>query len=74
MAVKLPPELETRLARAAAERGCDLDALAQEAIERHLDYEAWFVQEVDKGLAAADRGEFVEHDAVRTLIDDRFSG
>jgi predicted transcriptional regulator len=74
MNVKLPPELETELARVAAERGCNVEALAKEAIERFLDYDAWFMQEVNKGLAAADRGEFLEHDAVRKFIDDRYPG
>jgi predicted transcriptional regulator len=27
----------------------------------------WFVREVEAGLSAADRGEFIEHDAVRSL-------
>ena len=47
-------------------------ALAREAIERFLDYDAWFLQEVNKGLAAADRGDFIEHDDVRKLIDSRY--
>ena len=74
MPLNLPPELESKLARIAAERGCDAEALAREAIERFLDYDAWFLQEVNKGLAAADRGDFVEHDDVRKLIDGRYPG
>jgi len=74
MPLNLPPELESKLARIAAERGCDADALAREAIERFLDYDAWCVQEVNKGLAAADRGDFIEHDEVRKLIDRRYPG
>jgi predicted transcriptional regulator len=34
-------------------------------VERLLDYDEWFLREVDKGWAAADRGEFVEHDDIR---------
>ena len=74
MPLNLRPELESKLARVAAERGCDADALAREAIERFLDYDAWFIQEVNKGLAAADRGDFIEHDDVRKLIDSRYPG
>jgi len=74
MPLNLPPELESRLARVAAERGCDAEALAREAIERFLDCDAWFLQEVNKGLAAADRGDFIEHDDVRKLIDSRYPG
>ena len=74
MPLNIPPELESKLARIAAERGCDAEALAREAIERFLDYDAWFLQEVNKGLAAADRGDFIEHDDVRKLIDSRYPG
>lgn len=28
--------------------------LAQEAIERFVDYDEWFINEVEKGLATAD--------------------
>jgi predicted transcriptional regulator len=42
-----------------------------EAVERMIDYDEWFVQEVEKGLAAADRGEFIDHEDVRKLIEGR---
>ena len=74
MPLNLPPELESKLARVAAERGCDVEALAREAIERFLDYDAWFLQEVNKGRAAADRGDSIEHDDVGKLIDSRYPG
>ena len=48
MLLNLPPELESKLARIAAGRGCDAEALAREAIERFLDYDARFIQEVNK--------------------------
>ena len=72
MEVHLSPNLESQLAQVAAERGTDAETLAKEAIERFLDYDAWFLREVDKGVAAADRGEFVEHDDVRKMIDSRY--
>jgi predicted transcriptional regulator len=39
-----------------------------------IGYDRWFVTEVEKGLAAADRGEFIEHEEVGTLIDRRYPG
>jgi hypothetical protein len=45
---------------------------AEEAVERFLNYDEWLSREVDKGLAAADRGEFVEHDDIRKMIDSRY--
>ena len=33
------------------------------------DYERWFIQEVEKGLAAAHKGELLEHDEVVARIE-----
>ena len=43
-------------------------------MERMVNYDEWFMQEVEKGLAAADRGEFVDHEEIRKLIDRRYPG
>jgi predicted transcriptional regulator len=39
-----------------------------------LTTDEWFLGEVDRGLAAADRGELVDHEEVGKLIDSRYSG
>jgi predicted transcriptional regulator len=72
--VNLNPDLQAKLTRLAAERGSDTQTLAQEAIERFVDYDEWFMREVEKGLAAADRGELIDHEEIRKLIDSRYSG
>jgi len=74
MEVHLDSDLQAKLSRMATKQGRDPQTLVREAVERLVDYDDWFLQEVDKGLAAADRGEFVEHDAVRRLIDHRYPG
>jgi predicted transcriptional regulator len=74
MEVHLSPELEGKLTRIAAERGRDTESLVFEAVERFVGHDEWFVREVETGLSAADRGEFIEHDAVRSLIDSRYPG
>ena len=51
MEVALNADVQCKLARLAAERGRDAEALAREAIERFVDYDEWFVNEVEKGLA-----------------------
>lgn len=57
----------------AAAQGRAAEALVQEAVERLLKYDdEWFLSEVDKGLAATDRGEFVDHDDVRNMIESRY--
>ena len=72
MEVHFTPDQQARLSRMAAEQGRAAEALVQEAVDRLFNYEEWFSKEVDKGLAAADKGEFVKHDDVRRMIDDRY--
>jgi predicted transcriptional regulator len=74
MEVNLTPELEAKLNRKAAQQGRDSQSLVQEAVERLVSYDEWFLREVQKGLASADRGEFVDHEEVGKLIDRRFPG
>jgi len=71
MEINLNPELQVKLARLAVERGLDMQAIVQEAIERFVDYDEWFLREVEKGLASADRGEFIEHEEIGKLLDKR---
>jgi len=74
MEVRLSQELEAKLNRAAAQQGRDKESLVQEAVERLVDYDQWFVREVQKGLAAADRGELIDHEDVGKLIGSRYPG
>lgn len=64
MEVRLQPEKEAQLAQIAAQRGLDPDELAQQVLSRYLEDDRHFVQAVNVGLAAADRGDFVEHEDV----------
>jgi len=72
MEVNLNPDLQAKLSRLAAERGSDTQALVREAVERLVDYDDWFLREVEKGVAAADRGELVDHEEVGKWIDSRY--
>jgi len=74
MEVHFNPDLEAKLSRMAAEQGRATETLVQEAVERLVDYDEWFLREVEKGLASADRGEFVEHGDIRKMIDSRYPG
>ena len=74
MEVRLNPELQAKLTRLATEQGRDSEALVVEAVERMVNYDEWFLQEVEKGIAAADRGELVDHKDVKRLIDRRYPG
>jgi predicted transcriptional regulator len=74
MEVRLKPDLQEKLARLANQQGRDSESLVVEAVERLVSYDEWFAQEVQKGLAAADRGEFIGHEDIKKLIDDRYPG
>jgi len=68
MELRLEPEKEAQLAQIAAQRGLKTDELAQLVLSRYLEDDTRFIQAVNLGLAAADRGEFVEHDEVGAKI------
>jgi predicted transcriptional regulator len=74
MDVPLNPELQAKIRRMAKRQGRASTALIVEAVERIVNYDEWFLREVDKGLAAADRGELVDHSEVRKMIDERYPG
>ena len=72
MDVPLNADLEAKLSRLAVQQGRASEALVVQAIERLVNYDEWFLREVDRGLAAADRGELVDHADVRKMIDQRY--
>jgi predicted transcriptional regulator len=72
MDVPLNPELQAKVTRLAEQQGRATTALIVEAVERLVNYDEWFLREVDKGLAAADSGRFVDHSDVRKMIDQRY--
>ncbi|HVN63808.1 MAG TPA: hypothetical protein VMT58_04175 [Candidatus Binataceae bacterium] len=74
MEVRLDPALEAKLSKMAAEQGRAAETIVGEAVERLVDYDQWFLREVEKGLAAADRDEFIESSDIRKTIDLRYPG
>jgi predicted transcriptional regulator len=72
MEVRFSPEFEAKLNRAASESGRDAEQLVLQLVQTYLDHDQWFRQEVQKGLAQLDRGEFVEHDEVVARIERLF--
>jgi predicted transcriptional regulator len=74
MEIPLTPDLQAKLNRLAVQQGRAKEALVVEAVERMVNYDEWFLREVQKGLAAADRRELVDHNEVRKVIDERYPG
>ena len=69
MEVHRTPDVEAKLARLAAEQGRNAQALAQEAIEHFVDYDEWFIREVQKGVEQIDRGELLMHEEVGERLE-----
>ena len=71
MEVHLTPEKQALLQQLATRTGKNTVDLVQEAVDRLLDYDAWFVQEVEKGLGQAARGELIDHEDLVARIEKR---
>jgi len=72
MEVQLSRDQQAKLVCMAEAQGRAPEALVQEAVERLLSYEDWFLGEVNKGLTAAERGDFLDHSDVRRMIEGRY--
>jgi len=71
MEIHLTPEKEALLRQVAARTGQDAVQVVQEAVDRLLDHDTWFVQEVEKGQSQAAKGNLIEHDEVVARIEKR---
>jgi len=61
------------LVQIAAQRGLNADELAQQVLSRYLEGDAHFIEAVNLGLAAAERGDFVEHEEVGSGLGTEIS-
>jgi predicted transcriptional regulator len=74
MEVTLSADLQAKLARIAEERGTNPQDLAREAIERLVDYDDWFLREVEKGLAQIDSAQTLTHEDVGARLKRHLTG
>ena len=74
MDLHVPPELEARLNRLAAETGRNADQVALDLLGNSMDHDDWFRLEVEKGRVAAREGRLLDHDEVASRIDQRYRG
>jgi predicted transcriptional regulator len=72
MEVHLTPEQEAQLAQMATKAGTDPERLVKDVLVRYLDDEARFLEAVEKGIAAAERGEFIEEEEMDARIEHMF--
>ena len=74
MNLQVPPELEAKLTRLAAETGRTADQVALDLLASSIDHDEWFRAEVEKGRASAREGRLLEHDDVAARMDRRYRG
>lgn len=72
MKLEFTPDQAAQLARMAAQAGTDPECLAKDVLVRYLDDEARFLAAVEKGIAAAERGEFIEEEEMDARIERMF--
>lgn len=72
MELRLSPELQDKVERAAAQNNRGAEDYVKQLVESYVDHDAWFRQQVKKGLDELDRGEFVTDQEVREKIEKLF--
>jgi predicted transcriptional regulator len=73
MDLKISAELQAKLDRIAERQGRDAHSLVREAVERLVNYDEWFVREVEKGLAEIDSGAVMDEEEVSARIEKLIS-
>jgi predicted transcriptional regulator len=72
MEVHFSPEQQAKLAQIATKTGTAPERLVVNVVARYLDEEARFLAAVEKGIAAAERGEFIEEEEMDARVKAMF--
>lgn len=67
--VHFTPELEAKLTQSAAQEGRNPDEFVQEVVSRYFDEESRFIEAVNRGEEALQRGEYLTHEQVGQRIE-----
>ena len=72
MEVHFAPHTEERLKQLAASTGKDIAQVVEEAVLRMLERQARYIEAVNRGIEAADRGDLIDHEEVVDRIERLF--
>jgi predicted transcriptional regulator len=72
MEIDFSPEQQAQLVQIAAKAGTVPERLVTNVVARYLGEEARFLSAVEKGIAAAERGEFIEEDEMNARLEAMF--
>ena len=67
--LSIPKALQKRLEKVAAASRKKPEAVLKSVLETQLDYEEWFIREVEAGLAEAKHGELVANEKAMARLD-----
>jgi len=73
MEVHFTPQQEAQLTEMATRSGIDAEHLVHDAALRLLEEEALFLAAVEKGIVAAERGEFIEEKEMDARVERMFN-
>ena len=65
--LELDPERTERLKQLAEKVHRPSDELLQEAVDNYLDVQVWQIEDIRKGLAEADAGDFATQEETQAL-------
>lgn len=72
MEVHFTPEQQAQLAQMATKAGINPERLVTDVVFRYLDEKARFLESVEKGIRAAERGEFIEEGEMDARLERMF--
>jgi predicted transcriptional regulator len=72
MEVHFTPEQQEQIAKMASQAGTAPERLVASVVAHYLDEEARFLAAVEKGIAAAERGEFIEEEEMNARLEAMF--
>ncbi len=72
MEVHLDQHVEAQLNELAMKTGRGTEELVQHAVSRMLEYDASFLEAIEKGRVCARRGDLLDHDEVVERIEQMF--
>jgi predicted transcriptional regulator len=72
MEVHFTPEQQAQLTQIATKAGTAPERLVATVVTRYLDEEARFLAAVERGIAAAERGEFIEEEEMDARLEAMF--
>jgi len=68
--VRTEPDIVHQLDSMAESLDRSRNYLVNQAIKEYLEAHAWQIEKITQGIAAADRGELVDHNQVMQEMDD----